>query len=1041
LTVLSRIIHTFIRRPLLLGLGLILVLLAGWHGWQRMSVNLLPALDVPVVNIITHLPGASARDVDLLISRPVEAAMRSINGVHRVAATAAQGISQISVQFDWGIPVNDARQLVQAKLGQIFATLPQGVVPRLEQIGATLQEVAGFTITSPSDPVDLLNTVRYRLLPRLKQIPGVSRIDVLGGEQRAFVVRLKAQALMRLHLRLSDIAAALKTINQVDVAGIAHDGGREWVVRSDSRIRSLADLRQVVIRVPSSRLISHQPTALAQPVLLGDIAEISAGRVPQHYSIHGDGKPAVALLVRKQPGANALDVVRHIDARLADLQRLLPAGAEIHKFYDQSEIIERAKDEIIQDLCLGAALVVCVLYLFLGSIRPTLVVALTIPVTLMATLAIMSALGLSLNIVTMTALALAIGLIVDDAIIVAENITRQANRQPERPVSEQTGPERYATQQTALDATLEIAGPDTSGTMTTLAAFIPILMTGGIAALFMRPFGWTVSAALLVSLILSLILVPALSASAWFISAPSTPGRVRRIQTRLEAMLARALAHRKTVMATAALIVIVATALAANGRASLLPAMDEGSIMVEYTMPPGTSLRESNRIGQQLEAIALQQPDVASVYRRTGSPRIGYQIEGPNRGELMIKLTPLRERNRSADDIMDDFRQRYAPYTSMSFLFHHPTQEKMDESFSGLPALFGVTIYGRDNRELIKLADRVEALLQQQPGISNIVNNTNVRSNQLTVHLRPARLAFYKLRAADVRQTLRAAGFGLQATSIIRAQETIPVLLRWQDTTIEHPEMVGTLPVPTPDGNWVALNRVADIEQTGIPAAITRLNGQRQITLLAEAEGNLLTIASAIQTKLDLLTLPAGYSAAVSGQYPLLIHTLIEFALTALAAIALIYLIMVLQLGSWKQPLAILAVIPLALAGGLVAVSISGHGIDASIGMGALTLIGIAVNNGIVLVDYANRQVRAGVIVTHAWQQAVHVRLRPIMMTATTTIASLLPIALGLGGATEIFQPFACMVIGGLLAAMPGTLLLLPVLLSASPRHSGTPMR
>ncbi len=1018
MTVLARIIHAFIRRPLLLGLGLMLVLLAGLQGWQRMPVDLLPALDVPVVNIITHLPGASAQDVDLLITRPIETAMRSINGVRRVATTSAQGISQISVQFDWGMAVNDARQLVQAKLGQVFAILPHGVVPRLEQIGTTLQEVSGYTITSPSDPVALLNTVRYRLLPRLKQLPGISRIDLLGGEQRAFIVRIKAQSLMRLHLSLADIAAALKDANQVDVAGFAHDGGREWVVRSDSRIRSPDDLRHIAIRLPptSTPTVRMMAQAIKQPILLGDIAQISEGRVPKHYTIHGDGKPAVALLVRKQLGASALDVVRQVDAELARLQSLLPAGATVQKFYDQSEIIARAKNEIVQDLWLGAALVVLVLYLFLGSIRPTLVVALTIPVTLMGTLAIMSALGLSLNIVTMTALALAIGMIVDDAIIVAENIARHAHDAGKTP------------EQIALHGAVAIAGPDTSGTMTTLAAFLPLLMIGGIAALFMRPFGWTVSAALLVSLILSLIFVPSLSASRWFASTAPIPDRVRRMQILVQSVFTLALAHRKTVMAIAVLFVIVAVSLTAGGRASLLPPMDEGSILVEYTMAPGTSLRESDRIGNQLERIAMQQSDIASVYRRTGSPRTGYQIEGANRGELMIKLKPLNQRSRSADAIMDDFRHLYAPFTSMSFLFHHPTQEKMDESFSGLPALFGVTIYGEDNNRLIKLADQVEQLLKQQPDISNIVNNTKVRSNQLTVHLRPARLALYGLRATDVRQALRAAGLGIQATTVIRAQETIPILLRWQGAMIAYPEAVAKLPVPTPDGGWVALNRLADIEPVGVAAAVTRLNGQRQITLLAEAEGNLMSVSRAIQKKLDQLKLPAGYSAAVSGQYPVLIHTLIEFILTALAAIALIYLIMVLQFSSWTQPLTVLAVIPVALAGGLIAVAISGHGIDASIAMGGLTLIGIAVNNGIVLVDYANRQIRTGLCETDAWQQAIHIRLRPIMMTAATTIASLLPIALGFGGGSEIFQPFSFMVIGGLLASMFGTLIVLPAM-------------
>jgi len=264
---------------------------------------------------------------------------------------------------------------------------------------------------------------------------------------------------------------------------------------------------------------------------------------------------------------------------------------------------------------------------------------------------------------------------------------------------------------------------------------------------------------------------------------------------------------------------------------------------------------------------------------------------------------------------------------------------------------------------------------------------------------------------------------------VIRAQDNVPILLQWQGAKIRHPDEVGQLPVPTPNGGWIPLQKLADIESSAVAATITRLNGQRQVTLLAEAEGNLLSIARRIQSQLDQLDLPKGYSASVSGQYPVLMHTVFEFGLTAVAAIGLIYLIMVLQFGSWRQPLAILVTIPVALAGGMLAVEGFGLGIDVSIGMGALTLIGIAVNNGIVLVDFANRGRTEGLSPMHAWKQAVHVRLRPVVMTAATTIASLLPIAVGLGGASEIFRPFAVMVIGGLLAAMVGTLILLPVLL------------
>jgi len=1021
--VLRRLIVSFIERPLLLAMGLVLACAAGVQGWQRMAVDLLPNMDVPVVNIISHLPGASPQDVELLVTRPIESAVQGIAGVHRVASTSAQGISRISVQFDWGTSVNEARQLVQARLGLLASSLPSSVSPRLEQIGTTLQEVAGYTIRGGMDPVKLANAVRYRLLPRLTQVDGVSFVDILGDERRAFVVKIKPEALMRLHLKLSDIVAAIQSSNTVNIAGFAQAGGREWLVRSDGRILSLKDLKNLSLRPPSA----------VRPILLGEIADVRQGRAPKHYTVHGDGKPAIALLVRKQQGASAIDVVKRVDAAIANLHSLLPAGSTIEKFYDQSEIIGRARTEIGHDLLLGAVLVVAVLYLFLGSIRPTLVVAMTIPVTLLATVAVMQALGLSLNVITMTALALVIGMVVDDAIIVAENIARHGTHKP--------------MDQAVVNATLEIAGPDASGTFTTVAVFLPLLAIGGLAALFLKPFGWTVSVALLVSLLFSLLAVPSLSAMPWFAVRNQSDksnrlvGASHDLLDRLKVMLEHGLnwgfQHKRSIIIAGLLWVGVAGLLTGLGRFSMLPPIDEGSILIEYTMPPGTSLAESNRIGNRLEQIAMQQPDVISVYRRTGSPVSGYQIEGVNRGEMTVKLAPRGQRKHSAEEVMQRLRKRFSRMTGMSFLYHQPTQEKMDESFSGLPALFGVTIYGEDENKLIELAGRIEALLNQSPDISNIVNNTKVRSNQVSVRLRSMDLARLGLTPADVMQAVRAAGLGVVASQVVREQESFPVLLQWRKASIKHPDDIGRLPIATPDGGWVPLSRVANIESSAVAATITRLNGQHQITLLAEAEGNLVSIARTIQAQLDQMKWPEGYSAGVSGQYRVLMQSLGEFAVAALAAVALIYLMMVLQFsarkgsrrGSWRQPLAILAVIPVALAGGIITVEGFGLGVDASIGMGALTLIGIAVNNGIVLVDFANRGLEQGLPMMETWKQAVDVRLRPVLMTAATTIASLIPMALGIGGASEIFRPFAVMVIGGLLAAMIGTLILLPILL------------
>ncbi len=1005
---LERLLHALMRRPLMLGLALLVLVVFGMRGWMRMPVDLLPRLDVPVVNVITHLTGASSEDIDLLVTRPLAARMQGIQGVHSVVSTSAQGISRISVQFDWGTKVSDARQLVQARLSRLAPVLPPGARFRLENIGTTLQQVAGYVITGPGDPVMLSNAVRYRLAPRLLNTDGVSFVDVLGGEQRAWIVSLKPQSLARLHLRIAAVADALGRANRIQVAGFLSRGGRELLVRGDGRFMRLEELRKFAIAKLAGR-----------PVLLADVADIHAGRAPRHYIVHGDGKPAIALLVRKQPGASSLAVVHAIDANMARLRSLLPRGTKIRQFYDQSEVIAAAKREISRDLILAAALVGLVLYAFMGAAWPTFVVALTIPVILLTTLAGMNAMGLSLNVVTLTALALVIGMIVDDSIIVAENIHRHARSAVRMPAA-------------GIRGALEISGPDASGTFTTMAAFLPLLFIGGLAKQFLGPFGWTVSLALLASLVVSLTLVPVLMAVRNGRTKRHDPVGIGRLDRYLQKVLTSSLQHRPAIFLLVTVLVAGALILGASGEARLLPPMDEGSILVEYIMPPGTSLSESNRIGEQLERLARRHPDVAGVYRRTGSPISGYQIEGVNRGEMVIKLKDRDKRSHGAAAIMADMKRRFARFSGMAFLYHQPTQEKMDESLSGLPAMFGVSIFGDNADTLTRLAANVESMLNRDPAISNIVNNTKVHGSQLSVHIQHALSARYGLNSSDIFTVLRASGLGVEAGRVIHGQEIIPILLRLSGGDFGRPDTIGNLPVVTPDGGWIPLRRVADIEQSTVPAVITRLNGRREITLLAEVDGSLVAAARRVQARLATLHLPAGYSAAVTGQYMSLRHTLVQLALISTFAMLLIYLIMVLQFSSWRQPLAVLLAVPLALAGGLIALLLTGQGLDISVGMAALTLIGVAVNNGIVLVDFANRHTRAGMDALAAWRAAISVRLRPILLTAVTTIAALLPVAFGVSGTSEVFRPFAITVIGGLTTALFGSLLFIPLMLASN---------
>jgi len=992
--------------------------LVGVYSAMHMSVDLFPNLEVPVVNIITHYPGAAPEDIELLISRLIEDEMRSIPGVKRVASTSVQGISQVTVEFSWGTTVFDASQLVQARLAHVQGVLPPAVTPRLENISTTLQEVCGYVFYGGGDPITLRNTVRHDIAGRLMGLEGVSFIQVLGGDQRAFYVQFRPETLARLSLSVTDVISSLDKENVTAVAGYLDRSSREYLVRGDARLETLDDLRSVPLDKDGNLSF-----------LLGSVAEIYEGRAPRHYEVRGDGVPAVAMVISKQPGASTNRVVVGVDTAISDLRRLLPPGTSIKKFYDQSEIIRESQDEIIHALIIGALLVVLVLYFFLGSLWLTLIVAVTIPLTLLATLTIMRLFGLDFNMITMTALALAIGMIVDDAIVVAENIYRHRKGSAD-----------------ALEATIsgavEIAGPDASGTFTTVAAFLPLVIVTGIAALFLKPFGLTVSAALLVSLVLSLTLVPLMFSRSKGLLVKDEDFLGARLLRLLDRILQRTLRfsfrHKGLVLGLAALSLSVAGLTAMIGTVSVLPSVDEGAILIEYIMPPGTSLQESNRIGEVLDSIALADPDVSCVYRRTGSPESGYQIEGVNKGEVLIKLKPKKERARSITAIMASLKRSYSQMDGVVFLYHQPTQEKIDESLSGLPALFGVTIYGVDLDELTSLASQVESILSTEPAVANVVNNTKVKASQVDVRVDYARLALHRIEPSEVLATLQAACLGMEATRIIRQKEDVAVWVKLDVGEGLDPDRVGRLPVMLPNGENIPLERVADVRVRQTPAAITRLNGQREITLVAEVEGNIPAVVSHLREKFQAITLPDGYSIDFSGQYKVLVQTALEMLFALAAAVILIYLIMMMQFGSWLQPLIIMGAIPLSLVGAFLALFVTGQGLDVSVGMGAVTLVGISVNNAIVLINFANRRVASTANTGEALLEAASVRLRPILLTTFTTFAALLPAAIGTTVGSQIFRPFAITVIGGLLSNLVASLIIVPTLLftfSRKTRH------
>ena len=766
-------LERLLRQPVAVILGMLLLGFGGFASLHSLPVDLFPPLDYPLINVVTHYPAGTAEDMEQLITRPIENAMLGLTNLRRVRSTSAPGFSQVTVEFSWGVDVLQARQLVNSRLATV--RLPAGTRPELENIGTSLAMLSTYTL-SGGDPVALRAFAQYRLAPRLAALPGVARVQVMGGGERAWCIDVDPLALKRHHLSTQAIADAVKAANILDTGGYLERHGRDLLIRSEGRLLQLDDLKQVTVGYGTDK----------RPVRLSDVAAVYDGIKPQRYVITSNRLPAVAFTIQKQPGASTLAVSKAVDQALAQLH--LPPDAQRDKFYDQAEIIGLAYRNMRNNLLMGALLAILAVIFILGRNRSSVVIAITFPLTVLATFWVMNGLGLGLNLMTLGALTVAIGMVADDAIVVLENIDRHRNLgQPPA--------------QAALTGTREILGADVAGTLTVLAAFAPLVMVGGLAGRLFHPFGISFSILLLFSLLLSVTLIP-LAAAHWMRPLAALKARsegpgaaiVRGFERFNLYWLDRLLQHRVKTLLITGVLLVASLALLAFNPARLLPLLDEDSLLLSYGLAPGSSLTESNRVGDELERRLLSLPGVQAVYRRTGSPQSSFYIEGSHEGELVVRVD-----HRKAGDVRKLQARIEALLAAMPGVIgrvNEPTSEKLDESLSGLPALFGITLYGTNLKQLYASAAQVEAAARQVDGLANVVNNTKVPVDQVRVHIDRSALARFDVSARAVAQAVHTATQGDTLTQVVIEQQPVAVFLRYPRDSRDSLDALGQIQVP-----------------------------------------------------------------------------------------------------------------------------------------------------------------------------------------------------------------------------------------------------
>jgi CzcA family heavy metal efflux pump len=992
---------------------LITLLLAGAGALvlPTLSSDIYPPLQFARLVVIAHSGSLPARAMMTSVTRPLEQAAMEVPGIRRVRSRTFRGSTEISAQFDPATDMAGALQNLQNRVAEARGDLPAETELTVERLTVSAFPMLSLNVTGGLPIPDLYDYSFLVIRPALARVPGVGRIEVAASDTREIEVVADPGRLLASGLTVGDVVAALRGANRLAPVGRYAAGGLEHLVLASGLWSSAGEIARTPVAVRNGATIR-----------VADVAQVFPGSPDRTALVTGNGRDAAVVSVSQQPGASILGVKAGIEATLNDLARSLPSGLRLSKVYDLAEFVATAIANVRDAILIGGALAVIVLLLFLRDWRVTLIAAITLPLTVLATFLFMRLFGESINLMSMGGLAVAIGLVIDDAVVMVENIHRRLRAgRGERAIAE---------------ATEELIAPVVGSTLTTVVVLAPLGFLSGVVGQFFRALSLTLSVSVLISLALSLTLIPLLSHLAYRRGVHAREER----PSWWERGYARALdasVHRPWVAVAAALGLAVLGYLLYRGMPSgFLPPMDEGGFVVDYLTPPGTALAETDAKVRKVEAILAATPEVAAFSRRTGA-ELGLFATQPNKGDILVRLKARSQRSRSAEEVIAALRPKIAEAVpGLDTEFAQLLQDMLGD-LEGTAEPLEVKIFGDDSRTLADLAESVQHQMEGVKGVVDLVGPQQ-GSPETTWRIDPEAAGRAGLTVEQVQTQLAAAWAGETATDLRLGDRGIPVRVRYPDAYRFDPTNLARLSLRTPDGRALPLASVAQpVVATG-DGELTREN-LRQVALVTGRLENrdLGSAAAEIQSRLRRLKLPVGYTTEVGGQYESQRQAFRELLLVFGAAAALVLLVLVIEFRALTPALILLLAAPLSFGGSFLLLRLAGSELDVSSSMGLILLVGLVVKNGIVMLDYAHRLRAEGLPFVDAVAQAARVRLRPILMTTLCTLFGLLPLALGLGAGAELQKPLALAVVGGLGLSTLVTLFAVPSAYVALRRRSG----
>ncbi|HRO52393.1 MAG TPA: CusA/CzcA family heavy metal efflux RND transporter [Alicycliphilus sp.] len=983
---------------------------AGWLALQGLPIDAFPDVSTTQVKLILKAPGMTPAEVETRIVAPIEQELLGIPHQVMLRSQAKYAIADITLDFADGTDIYWARQQVTERLSGVMGDLPPGTSGGLAPITTPLGEMFMFTVEGQASLAEKRRLLDYVVRPRLRGIPGVADVNTLGGLVESFEVVPDVAALAARRVSLQQLQEALAANNKNDGAGRLVSGEEALLVRSDGSITSLDDVRAIAIT---------QQGGMA--VRVGDVAQVRLGALTRYGSVTQDGQQeAVQGLVLGLRGANARQLVQDVRAKLQEIEANLPAGVTLRPFYDRGALVERAVGTVSKALAEAIALVLVLLLLFLGNLRAALVVALILPLSALATFVLMRQWGLSANLMSLGGLAIAIGMLVDAAVVVVENIEARP-AEPGTPRLHQL-----------YRATQEVATPVAAGMAIIMIVFLPLLTLQGLEGKLFGPVALTIVFALGASLLLSLTVIPVLASLLLRPGPHHSPWLVRRLEAAYALLLNRALAHPHAVSLAALLALAGALILFPLIGKSFMPQLDEGDIIMQVEKLPSISLAQSAATDLALQQRILKAvPEVERIVARVGSDELGLDPMGLNETDSFLVLKPRAEwRFATKEALIDAIREAAEGIPGVNLAFTQPIEMRTSEMLSGVRGDLAVKVFGANGEELSRLAGEIVQVLQAIPGSEDVLTTKNDGVQYLRVALDRQAIGRLGLSVEQVQADLRTLVEGQRVGVVVQDVRRVPLVVRGSDALRLSPELFAGLRLPTPGGQPIALSQLARLEVIDGPVKVEREQSSRMAVVRANVRGRDLVgfVAQAQAAVAQKVPLPPGYRLAWGGQFENQQRAAARLALVVPLALALIVGLLFATLGSLRQALLVFANIPLALVGGVAALAVSGEYLSVPASVGFIALMGIAVLNGLVLVTCFNQLAARGLSTTEVVRQGALRRLRPVLMTASITALGLLPLLLATGPGSEIQRPLAIVVIGGLLSSTLLTLVLLPLL-------------